>query len=690
MAFIFRIVRDSIVATRPARSAIASTLRGLRRSAVGACAGGRTHGRPIIGAGCLCVLAACSAADGRPRQPVTGTPAGAIGIPAGAAGSTGGVVATSEPLSAEAAAAVLAAGGNAIDAAAVAQFVLNVAEPQSSGIGGGGFMLVWLAASRTLFALDCRETAPAAATADMFLDPGTGAPLPAAAVSTSGLAVGVPGTLHCIDLALGRWGTIPLAAAMAPAIAAADGIAVRPHLAESLAEGLAPGGRLASEAGDGAYEAARAVFAPGGRALQPGDWLRQPELAATFRAIAADGLPAFYDCAHPSGIARALVATQHAQRAAIAPAGRGRMTCADLAAYRPVLRQPVEGIYRGIVVRSMPAPSSGGLALVQMLAMLQRLPLGEAAAGFGFGTADTLDVMQDAMRLAFADRAMWVGDPDAVAGLPLRGLIDEDYLARRAATCPRGDSVAARYCLRAGDRLAGVRAGDPRPFDDALGDPVRTGRPAAAAPLPAGPEGEHTTHLTITDRWGNIVSYTTTIEAPWGSGLMVAGHGFLLNNELTDFNLQPRRRGLPGDADFDPGANDPAPGKRPRSSMAPTMLFVRGPDGDRPVAAYGSPGGSTIINTLLNMTLNLIDHRLPVQDAVDRPRISLSSPADDATTLVEDGFDPSVLDRLVVLGYRFRPRVIGSVQAVVLDPHTGRAWGAADGRRDGAVIGLAP
>lgn len=636
-------------------------------------------------AACLFALVACGSTAETPPLSVRG--GGTIGVPTGVPGFSGGVVATSEPQPAEAAANVLAAGGNAVDAAAVAQFMLNVVEPQSSGIGGGGFMLVWLAASRTLIALDCRETAPTAARPEMFLG-SSGTPLPWNEVSTSGLSVGVPGTLHCIDTALRRWGTLSLATALAPAIEAAEqGIIVGHRLAESLAEGLTSGGRLANETGNEAYATARAVFAPDGRPLQQGERLRQPDLAATFRALASDGLPAFYDCAHPSGIARALIATQRAQRPSIAPAGAGRMTCDDLSAYRSVLRQPVEGRYRGIVVRSMPAPSSGGIALIQMLTMLQRLPMGDGGAGFGFGSFATLNVMQDAMRLAFADRAKWVGDADAVPGLPLRGLINETYLAQRAATCPMGDPGADRWCLRPGVRLADIRPGDPRPFDGPLAAELFTPHRRSSVPA-AVPEGTHTTHFTIADQWGNVVSYTSTIEAAWGTGLMVPGYGFMLNNELTDFNPVPARKGKPGDADFNPGANDVAPGKRPRSSMAPTMLFVRGPDGDRPIAAYGSPGGSTIINSVLAITLNLIDHRMSIQEAVDRPRLSLCNPREDATTLLEEGFDPAVIDRLGALGYRFRPAVIGSVQAVVLDPATGFAWGAADKRRDGTVIGL--
>ena len=187
------------------------------------------------------------------------------------------------------------------------------------------------------------------------------------------------------------------------------------------------------------------------------------------------------------------------------------------------------------------------------------------------------------------------------------------------------------------------------------------------------------------------MSYTTSVEALWGTGLMVSGFGFMLNNQLTDFNFVPRRRGAPSDADFDPGANDVAPFKRPRSSMAPTIVFARDDRGEYPIAAYGSPGGSAIINTLLNVTLDLVDHRLPIDQAVKRPRISLTQPTGDATTMIESGFDAGVLDQLRALGYRFpeQPSVIGAVQAaVVIDPDSRALFGYGDARRNGTAIGL--
>ena len=356
----------------------------------------------------------------------------------------GGVAATSEAEAARTAATVLERGGNAVDAAAAAAFVLNVVEPESSGIGGGGFMMIYLAACRQTVVVDSRETAPAAATPDMFLA-ADGKPLPIRLASTTGLAVGVPGMIRGIALALDRYGTMALADVLAPAIEAAEaGIVVDERLAASTAEDRLDTDCAAAPSGSpgmSPYEAARAVYRRGsdgvacGLPLVPGSRLVQPDLARTLRQIAVEGPSAFYDCAHASGIAQAIVAAQAVASAAVGPRGAGRMTCADLASYRAVVREPVVGTYRGYVIRSAPPPSSGGLAVIQMLRMLERFPLGDDARGFGFGAAATLNVTQEAMRLAFADRAVWMGDTDRVPGLPVAGLVSDAYLRLRSASC---------------------------------------------------------------------------------------------------------------------------------------------------------------------------------------------------------------------------------------------------------------
>jgi gamma-glutamyltranspeptidase/glutathione hydrolase len=338
------------------------------------------------------------------------------------------------------------------------------------------------------------------------------------------------------------------------------------------------------------------------------------------------------------------------------------------------IRQPLLGHYRGWTLAGMPPPSSGGLTLLQILKLLERFPLGDPAQGYGFGSAKTLHVMIEAMRLAFADRAVWIGDDDALP-LPRQGLLHADYLASRAAL------------IKPDSRMDTPLAGDPLPWDAST--------PAPAKPLRTRPESPHTTHFSIVDRWGNVVSYTSTIEFTWGSGITVPGYGFLLNNELTDFNFAPGADAAAGN----PGANDVAPYKRPRSSMAPTLLFKDG----KPVAAYGSPGGATIINSVLNVTLNLIDHGMPLRQAIDAPRLSVTHAAgkvscEGGASYMQPRFSVATQDALRVLGHVGLGEAgtdgcqekIGSVQAVVIDLATGEHRGAADPRREGTVIQVHP
>jgi gamma-glutamyltranspeptidase / glutathione hydrolase len=560
-----------------------------------------------------------------------------------------GVVSVSHPLAAEAGARMLHHGGNAIDAAAAIQFALNVVEPQFSGIGGGGFMMIHLAKTNETFIIDSREKAPAAATADMFLNQSFDA------ASTSGHAVGVPGTLLGVETALAKWGTKTLAETLEPAITLADsGFRINRFLAQDI-----------DNARTTLQPEARAVFRlPDGSPLPVGTLLRQPDLAKTFRLIAAQGSQVFYK----GEIAQAIVEAQKRTNPTLGNAGVGRMTREDLAAYDVAMRVPVEGDYRGVRVKSMSPPSSGGLTVIQMLKMLEQFPIGDESQGFGFGSTKTLHVMTEAMRLGFADRAVWMGDEDFVP-VPKKGLISSCYLDTR------------KQLINPVQRLATVTAGDPRACD--------TTAAAGAAVKLAGvaeEKGVHTTHFSVVDQEGNVVSYTTTIENTWGTGIVVPGYGFLLNNELTDFNFTPTRNTETGN----PGANDVAPFKRPRSSMSPTMLFYQG----KPVAAYGSPGGATIINSVLNVTLNLVDHRMSIQEAINAPRWSVTSAA--GAISCESGISSDTLKSLAALGHQV-PLVngtpacatpIGSVQGVVINLRNGKQYGGADQRREGTVIGL--
>jgi gamma-glutamyltranspeptidase/glutathione hydrolase len=578
-----------------------------------------------------------------------------------------GVVAAAHPLATEAGAVVLENGGNAIDAAAVVQFVLNVVEPTSSGIGGGGFMGVHIAnENRTVF-IDSREKTPAAGSATMFLkcDPNCDENSSLDRIgsfterATSGIAVGVPGTLLGVSAALAKWGTISLNEALQPAIKlAGDGFNINARLAS-----------LTASSRTTFWPETEAKFRlPNGDPLPEGYFLVQPDLAKTFKMIADQGPAALYT----GEIAEAIVVVQERFRTEVGPQGAGRMTLQDLNDYLnagPDIREPVVGDYRGITLKGMGPPSSGGQTVLQILKCLEQFPIGDEAAGFGFGATNTLHVMIESMRLAFASRSVWMGDADFV-DLPVDGLISDGYLEPRCSSIELGSVIANP-----------IDAGDPRPYDPNF---ASLGNTLMIAAVPQETEGVNTTHFSIVDRWGNAVSYTSTIEGTWGTGITVPDYGFLLNNELTDFNSAPTAKGDPEDEDYNPGANDVAPYKRPRSSMSPVMLFKD----DKFFAGYGSPGGSTIINSVVNMTLNIIDHGMPVQDAIDVPRLSQTSSSGSASH--EEGFDEGVLEELRDLGHSVRLglSVIGSVQAVVVDLKNGQQFGGADSRRAGTVIGL--
>ncbi len=526
------------------------------------------------------------------------------------------VVAASHPLAAEAGATILRQGGNAVDAAAAIQFALNVVEPQSSGIGGGAFLVIYLAKTHQTVVLDAREMAPAAASADQFVHHSF------EENSVNGIAVGVPGTLAGFAEAQRRWGRKNLAATLQPAIVLArQGFAVTPYLARELAS---PRAALQPET--------RALFRnAAGAPLREGDWLRQPDLAATFERIAAQGPAVFYR----GEIARAIVAAQ--QRSTIGPDGVGRMTLADLASYQVVQRAPLVGQYRHYTLVTMPPPSSGGVALLQALGVLEHFPLGRMD-DFGAGALSATHVTIEALRLAMADRSLWLGDP-AATPIPLARLLDPHYLHQR------------------------VRAVD---VDRRMPD---TG-PGFM------PEGTHTTHFSVVDGEGNVVSCTSTVEELWGSGILVPGYGFLLNNELTDFNRVPQAGA------HNPGANDVRPGMRPRSSMTPTLVFRDG----QWLMAYGSPGGPTIISSVLETTLDVLDDHLTGEAAVKLPRFAVLDGAGD--TLIEPALPAGLVDALRARGHRLilSPDPIGSVQMVGEDPVSHTRWGAADPRREGTVI----
>jgi gamma-glutamyltranspeptidase/glutathione hydrolase len=525
-----------------------------------------------------------------------------------------GVVAVSHPLAAEAGAAILRSGGNAVDAAVAIQFALAVVEPLASGLGGGAVWLVHLAAGSTEI-LDARESAPAAARADQLLDP-SGQPLSWEAQCHSGAAVATPGTLAGLVAALARWGSLPLARLIAPAIELAAGdLALDAFFARRLAQNSA---KLAAD------PVSAATFLPGGQALGLGDRLRQPDLGRALRLIAVEGPAALYG----GEIGRALV--DAVQRRG------GCLTLDDLATYRVVWRRPLIGRYRQYELQTMPPPGAG-LTLLQMLALVE--PLGPK--WLGRLSVPRAHAELQAMRLALLDRAAYLADPDH-AQVPVTGLLDRHYLNQRRAEVVAGP----------------------------LGPAPATGvldafHPGAA---PAAEHGE-TTHFTVTDRWGNLVGCTSTIEDFFGCGITVPGFGLLLNNEMTDFS--PR----PGDA------NAIRPFARPASSMAPTLLVRDG----RPELALGSPGGPTIVTAIFQTLLRLVDDGLALQEAIEAPRFFASY---HPRLTWERGLPAETLAGVRELGHQpsSRPTTIGSIQAIARDPATGRWVGAADQRRLGTVI----
>ena len=571
-----------------------------------------------------------------------------------------GVVSVANPYGAEAGASVLEQGGNAIDAAVAIAYALNVVEPQSAGIGGGGFMLVHIAKTGQTFSVDTRERAPAGATRTMFAG--------VSQASRKGVAVGVPGMVRGTAQVLQQYGQLPLAQVLQPAIRLAD-------------EGfLATARYSAVSCTDRALNSpeAAAFFCPGGVPPAQGSLVQNKPLAETFRLIAEHGADCFYKVMPEKGCDIALGIVEGQARSSIIvngvaqPGKPGSMTLADLEAYTPSIRAPIEGSYRGYKIKAMAPPSSGALTVIQILNMLERFPLGDASAGYGFGSVKTLNVMAEAMRVAFADRADWMADADFVP-VPSRGLLHPTYVSGRSAMITPGVRMTP-------DPLPG----DPRAYETAGLKPATA--VARAAPL-TGPDNG-TTHFSVVDKWGNVVSYTNTIESSHGIGTF-AGYrradgsfrnlGFLLNNELTDFNTNPSTNRVTGEV----GYNDVQPGKRPRSSMTPTMLFT--PDG-KPFLAYGSPGGATIINSVVNVTIDLIDHGMGLQQAIDAGRISVASAGSGVT--LESRFPAATAAALRDLGYTVGIGDVGSVQAVLIDVHTGKQYGAADDRREGTVIGL--
>lgn len=534
------------------------------------------------------------------------------------------MVVTANAAASEAAIAVLDAGGTAADALVSAQAVLNLVEPQSSGVGGGALLLYWDASTRRLTTLDGRETAPASARADRFLAT-DGAPLSFEKAVPGGLSVGVPGTVRLLAAAHGRFGRRPWAELWAPAIRMAeDGFAISPRLAGAIA---------ANAESIRAFPATAAYFLDAGGAAKPaGAILRNPALAETFRRIATGGADAFY---------RGPVAAAIAAAVAAAPVNPATLTEADLAGYAVRERPPVCVAYRVWRVCGMGPPSSGGVAVGQILGILSHFDI--AAMG---PRADGIHVLLEASRLAFADRDRYLADPDHVR-VPVAGLLEPGYLTARAQLVDLDRAIGQA-------RPGNPRWDPPEPRGDDRSD---------------GPPG--TSHLVVVDAEGSVASLTTTIEAGFGSRILVGG--FLLNNELTDFSFRPVIDGRPV-------ANRVAAGKRPRSSMAPTIVFDR--DGD-PAIALGSPGGSRIIGYVAQTLVAMLDWGMSAQDAVAMGHvINRNGP-----TELEVGTSVAALAAaLQARGHDVRLGEQNSGLHVV-DLRGGRLTAGVDPRREGLAIG---
>lgn len=544
------------------------------------------------------------------------------------------MVTSVHPLASQAGVEVMKEGGNAVDAAVATGFALAVVHPEAGNIGGGGFMLV-RTADGTLHFLDYREKAPASATADMYLDK-QGNVIPK--MSLVGFkAGGVPGSVAGMVYAEKHWGKLGLAKVMEPAI------------------------KLAREGYPLAYEDARAmhdpllaqfpeshrIFQRDGNYYQPGDIFKQPELANTLERIAAN----------PDDFYKGEMAKQIA---AFEAKNGGNITAQDLANYEAKERQPVHGTYRGLDIYSAPPPSSGGVALVEALNILEGYDLKK----YGADSAEAMHLIIEAYRRAFYDRAEFMGDPD-FSSVPVPELIDQRY------------DAAWREGLNPDKATPSTELKRPEIFK-------QLDRYAAEHPQPthAVREPNQTTHYSVVDEAGDAVSVTTTLNFGFGSGVTVEGLGFLLNDEMDDFSSKP---GVPNGFGLIQGpANAIGPNKRPLSAMTPTIVTSQG----KLLMVLGSPGGPTIITTVANVLMNVVDFGMNIQEAVNAPRFHNQWLPDQTT--VERGFSPDTLKLLENMGHHLHASPSGywgDAECIMVDPKTGERLGAPDGRNNGKAVG---
>lgn len=550
--------------------------------------------------------------------------------------ATRGIVASEQRLASQIGAEILSQGGNAVDAAVAVGFALAVVLPNAGNLGGGGFMLIRDMKTSKTHALDFRETAPLASTPDMFLDQ-HGKIIPGQSTRTP-YSVAVPGTVAGLTFAASQYGSLPLERLLAPAIKfAEDGFIVSHVLAQQFSSHRQHLERWPStkevffkRKADSAECQLSDCPSSSLETYGAGERLKQPDLARTLRSIARHGSDGFYKGGVAQSIVNTLTTTEHP------------MTLQDLEKYRIVSREPVKGIYRGYEVLSMPPPSSGGVHLIQMLNILEGFPLSE----YGANSAQTIHLIAESARLAYADRAEHLGDPDFVS-IPQRGLISKRYAERLASDIQMNQITSSKQ----------VRAGRASDF-----------------------ESEQTTHFSIMDNFGNVVSCTYTLNLNFGSGIVARGTGVLLNNEMDDFSAKPgtpNAFGLLGGS-----ANAIAPGKRPLSSMTPVIVLKDG----KPWLATGTPGGARIITTVLQTLINTIDFKMNIAEALSIPRVHHQWMPD--YLRIERGISPDTIRLLKNKGHEVRIMpTMGRVQSV--QQQGGALFGASDPRNpDGAAIGI--
>jgi gamma-glutamyltranspeptidase/glutathione hydrolase len=534
------------------------------------------------------------------------------------------MIAAANPHAAEAGLEMMRAGGTAVDAAIATQMVLGLVEPESSGIGGGAFMLVYDPRTKHTTSFDGREMAPASATPTMFLD-ANGAPRNKGEAIPGGLSVGIPGVVKMLWMAHAKYGKLPWPALFEPAIKLAEsGFPVGPKLARTIAN---------FTRGADMPDIRAHFYHPDGTPLREGEIYKDPEYAETLKKIAKEGPDGFYK----GSVAQAIVDAVHH-----APKNQGGMTLADLANYQPKEREPVCGDYREYRLCSMGPPSSGGIAVLQILEMLQRFPSSDL-------TPNTLSgdhLFAEASRLAYADRAQYLGDP-AFVDVPVAGLLDKNYIASRAAL------------INPAHDMGTAKPGDPPQKHAELSPQV--------SPVLHG-----TSHMTIVDDSGEVVAMTTSVESVFGANVMVKG--FMLNNTLTDFSFQPVRDGKPV-------ANAPAPGKLPLSAMSPTIVFDH--DGNF-LVSVGSPGGPAIIDYVAQILIGILDAHMSPKAALAMPHeLNMNGP----TLLEKSPVSDALAAQLTAMGHTVQvPQVEGSGLHGIEKVKDGYI-GAADPRRDGIALG---